>query len=367
MNLAVTWLLLTYVGDAPADTIAVKHLETTRRVEVSVQLTDQQAEAFRQTTLPFDIGKAVLRLCIRNDNNTQGPAIFSKYELRKNRLVLIPRYALSPDVTYEVVANVPGSGPVRRQILLPADKGGESPRVTAIYPSGRPLPANCLKFYIHFSQPMREGRKIFEQIVIRDDQNKIVPHPWRRVELWNEDATRLTMWIHPGRIKQGVNLREESGPVLHPGRVYRLVVTDSLRGLNGLPLETDFIRSLYVTDEDHDCPLPDRWKISVPVAGTRDPLTLNLRESIDHALLHRFITIYAGDSRVTGDIEVTNNETIWSFTPKDPWGAEKHHVQIDGRLEDLAGNTPLRPFDRDLSQKANRQPVLRLPFAPKVP
>jgi len=39
------------------------------------------------------------------------------------------------------------------------------------------------------------------------------------------DAKRLSLWIHPGRIKNGVNLREELGPVLEPNRKYTLVLS----------------------------------------------------------------------------------------------------------------------------------------------
>jgi hypothetical protein len=54
--------------------------------------------------------------------------------------------------------------------------------------------------------------------VMRGPDGKDIPDPWRRTELWNEDATRLTLWIHPGRVKEGVNLREEFGAVLDPER-----------------------------------------------------------------------------------------------------------------------------------------------------
>ena len=41
--------------------------------------------------------------------------------------------------------------------------------------------------------------------------------PFRETELWSEDGRRLTLWLHPGRQKTGVNLNTEIGPVLDPG------------------------------------------------------------------------------------------------------------------------------------------------------
>ena len=59
---------------------------------------------------------------------------------------------------------------------------------------------------------------------ILDEQGTLVEDPWRRTELWTADARRLSLWIHPGRIKNGVNLREELGPVLEPNKTYKLII-----------------------------------------------------------------------------------------------------------------------------------------------
>ena len=38
---------------------------------------------------------------------------------------------------------------------------------------------------------MLQGREIFEQIHLTDDRDNIIPHPWRRTELWNAEGDRL--------------------------------------------------------------------------------------------------------------------------------------------------------------------------------
>ena len=72
-----------------------------------------------------------------------------------------------------------------------------APRLTAIYPTAHTLPANHLKFYLHFSQPMRQG-VFLDHCRLLDDHDQPVTEPFRETELWNEDGTRLTLWFHPG-------------------------------------------------------------------------------------------------------------------------------------------------------------------------
>lgn len=357
-------LLYVALASLSADPMVV-HLGDTRRVEVSVELGREQLGKLKQTPVTFEVGRQSLRLSILDDDGTVGPPIFARYAIKRGRLVLSPRYPLTRGVTYEAIASLPGSRQVRKQFQLPNAPPGKPPRVTAVYPSGDKLPANCLKFYVHFSQPMREGRDIFEQITIEDDKGKVVPDPWRRVELWNDEATRLTLWIHPGRIKQGVNLREDFGPVLKPGGKYRLVVAPAVRGVDGLPLGSRFEKRFIAVAEDHQRPMPSEWKVALPAEGTREPLSIDLREPLDQALLHKLLKVRGrSGQKIPGTIQVDDGESRWRFVPAEDWADGQHYVQVDGRLEDLAGNTPLRVFDADLLEKQGAAPLLRLPFQP---
>jgi hypothetical protein len=237
--------------------------------------------------------------------------------------------------------------------------------VTRVFPSGDRLPANCLKFYVHFSAPMREGREIFEQIQIVSEDGEVVPDPWRRVELWSTDAKRLTLWIHPGRIKRGVNLREEFGPVLRPNQKYRLVIPKRVLGANGMKLEAEFSKAFETTAEDHTRPLPKHWQIDAPSVGTREPLQIRFGKSLDRAQLLRMITVVASDGRtIRGSISIGSGESTWNFRPSENWMNNRHQLIVDGRLEDAAGNTPLRPFDNDLGSRTLVAPRLSITFTP---
>jgi hypothetical protein len=57
----------------------------------------------------------------------------------------------------------------------------------------------------------------------------------------------------------------------------------------------------------------------------------------------------------------------WSFLPDAGWGSGHHHLVVDAILEDVAGNSVRRVFDRDLGSRRD-DPLaddwVRVPFGP---
>lgn len=238
--------------------------------------------------------------------------------------------------------------------------------VEAVYPANAELPANLLKFYLHFSRPMREGREIFDHIRLLDADGKAVEGPWRETELWTADARRLTLWIHPGRVKQGVNLRDELGPVLQPGTHYTLVVDAALRDAAGQPLAREFRLSFQAAPEVHERLDLAGWEISAPKAGTREPLRVVVRWPLDHALALRCLRIHAAEGEVPGKAALAVDERTWTFIPDNAWLAIPHTLTADPWLEDLAGNTFERAFDRDLTATDSQPaPQMTRAFQPR--
>jgi hypothetical protein len=170
-------------------------------------------------------------------------------------------------------------------------------------------------------------------------------------ELWGPSSQRLTIFIHPGRIKRGLAFREQAGPVLKPGKRYSLVIDDGLRDMNGQPLASPHEKHFVVTDADRTSPDPAGWLLSVPGAGSRDPLHVVFGEPMDHALLGRFVTVrHASGRAVGGRVMVSQQETVWEYVPDGPWTAGSYVVVVDTAIEDLAGNQIGRLFDVDTSQ-----------------
>ncbi len=353
------WIAMLAAGDAGAN-VRIVAGDDPRRVEVVAE-----APGLSQAPLGFEGASPILSLRLLNADGQTGPAIFGSYRRRQGGLVFTPKYGLSYGQRYQATLRLPAGKDKTAVYTAPARQATPAATVEKIYPSADVLPANHLKFYIHFSRPMREGRAIFDQLHLLDEHGEKVFDPWRRTELWSSDARRFTLWIHPGRVKRGVNLREEFGPVLTPGKSYTLVIDANVLDAAGQPLGKPYTKKFKTTDPDHERPLPQRWKLSAPHPASRGAVQLEFGEPLDQPLLSRFIEVRdAQNKAVQGHIRVGAGETTWAFTPQAAWRRGEYRIVVDGLLEDLAGNTPLRVFDTDLERPQPETARLSLPFRP---
>lgn len=335
------------------------------KVHVVADVSNELAASLANAPVSQELGEAVLRLQLRRADGTLGPNIFSSYRCQKTSLILTPRFGLVPGQSYLATLRTKGRTTATLLHRVPIVYQTAPPVVEAIYPTGNRLPANHLKFYVHFSQPMREGRYVFEHIQLLDAKGKQIHDPWRRRELWNTDATRLTLWIHPGRVKTGVNLRENEGPVLVPAQKYTLQVGAELKGADGQPLRLHR-KSFSTHGPDRKRPLPGKWKMGAVRAGTTDLLRVGFGEPLDAALAQRCLRVYGPDGKlVSGTIKLEKHETDWTFAPQKRWLNEGYRLIANQELEDLAGNTPLRLFDTDLREADPQPAVLDLGFLPR--
>ncbi|MDP6444667.1 MAG: hypothetical protein QGG36_29915 [Pirellulaceae bacterium] len=353
------YLLVALVGADPPP-LQIHPLEGDgRRVEVLRALTAGERAAIPAGDVKSVEGRQLVTLTLAGAETP----LFGKYRRVGRLLTFTPRRPLVYGNRY--VARTVVSGELMKAVYrAPPRPPSAAPVVERIYPTSSALPANHLKFYIHFSKPMREGREIFDHFTLLNEDGQPVHDPWRRTELWSSDARRLTLWIHPGRVKQGLNLREDFGPVLVAGRRYRLVVKDKLRDATGQQLSKPFVKEFRAQAADHSRPLPAQWKIESPGAGERAALVVKFPEPLDHPLLYRFLRVVdeRGES-VDGKIEVSSGERKWTFQPRTAWRSGDYELQVSPLMEDLAGNTPTRVFDTDLA----REPVARANLFVKFP
>jgi hypothetical protein len=274
--------------------------------------------------------------------------------------VFEPRFPLRPGLEY--VARVDG---VERRFRLPEPPAGPPAAVVRVLPSADALPENLLRFYVHFSAPMSRG-EVYRRVRLLKADGRPVDLPFLELpeELWNHEGTRVTLLFDPGRIKQGLKPREDSGPALEAGKSYTLVVDAAWPDAKGRPLAAGFRKAFSVGPPDAVQPDPKRWTLRAPKAGTVDPLTVRLDEPLDEAMLQRCVTV----SGVEGVVEVAPGEQTWSFRPSAPWKAGPHELKIDRDLEDRAGNSVGRPFEVDIFEKIDPAVVPRfvtLPFVLK--
>lgn len=309
-------------------------------------------------------GSAITLHLVGQEPDSLGPAMFAKVTRQESALVLEPSFPLSAGNTYlAILLDKAGKELGQAKYTVPR-KDSPPPMLEAIYPTSEKLPANLLKFYLYFDRSMREGQDLFDQIHIEDANGQRVHAPWRRLELWTADAKRLTLWIHPGRVKRGVNLREQLGPVLLPGKEYTLVLDKTLRSADGIPLGQEIRHSFRTLPEDYVRPRPDSWVLELPLAGTSQPLVVHLPEPVDHALVKRNISILLTGKKVGLDrIEAGEGESVWSIYPSQPWESGNYDLVAGPDLEDLAGNTPERVFDTDLKDASSGDTPANVEFS----
>lgn len=358
-------LLVVLAVDAPSLKV-VPSAEDARTASVVAELSDSQIAALPDGPVTRQQGRTALTFSIVDNSGTPGSPMLGDYKRQGSWLTFTPRFRLSAGSTY--VAKLHSES--GRTLTVTHRVKAVSPRgratVTGVFPAAKTLPANSLKFYIHFSQSMREGRAIFERIHLLDENGEKVHDPWRRTELWTEDARRFTLWIHPGRVKRGVNLREDFGPVLRPGKTYTLLIEQTVQSQSGQSLATAHRRTFRTAPDDRTRPLPQNWNLKLPPAGTRTPLRIEFGEPLDHALLQRCIQIQTPEGQLVRSIVTSRNEdSVVLLTPSDPWRRANYKLVVSPILEDLAGNTPVRVFDTDLSQKTGPEPQLQIRFRPR--
>ena len=294
---------------------------------------------------------------------TPEPLLGSCKKVGPNEIHFVPAFPLMRGHEYEArfdASAAPGLGQTRLvdHFQIPSAPAAPPPRLSALYPSSKTLPSNHLKFYLVFSEPMQPGDiwSNFRLIDLKD--NRPVPRPFRHTELWSRDQKRLTLWFHPGRVKQGVNLNVELGPILREGRRYRLVVSGDWPSARGVPLGDDVTKTFQAGPADHDQPDPQRWRLEIPGAATRQPLRCDMGESLDWALLHSdLVVIDQSGTPLEGTVETVANESVWVFTPQRPWPVATFRLAVSSVLEDLAGNSVERPFEVDITDPKNATKV----------
>lgn len=244
-------------------------------------------------------------------------------------------------------------------LSIPPARAVRATMVTEVFPTAGVLPMNLLKFYVHFSGPMRRGDAARALRLVDVEADTVIPDAFFRLEdeLWDPAQTRLTVLFDPARIKRGLLPNRQLGLPLRDGRRYRLEVDTLWLDANGLPLRRGFRKEFDVIGADRVPPVPDTWPIGLPRAATRDAVTLSFGEPMESALLERMIRVRSpSGTLLDGELHVEAGERAVRFVPHEPWRDGEHAFVIDALLEDLAGNNLRRLFDAEVGADATATP-----------
>lgn len=278
------------------------------------------------------------------------PDLLGNFLYNDERLEFRPRFPLVSRQSYRVLS----PGLKIDTLLTISELKAKSTCITAIYPSSNEWPENLLRFYIEFSQPMSLANP-YRYIRLIDKNGFEVNEPFVEIPqgLWNENRTRLTVFFHPGRLKRNVGPNLTMGPPLQAGRQYQIAILDGWRDHLGNPVPAGVIKTFETGEADRTAISIEKWSILLPRVGSTEPLTLDLLESLDVALLQRCITILNPDHTLLhGKVAVVKQESQWQFNPELPWKGGQYSIIVDPILEDPAGNSVTKEFDRDIKSSA---------------
>ncbi|HSA58002.1 MAG TPA: hypothetical protein VLE53_19975 [Gemmatimonadaceae bacterium] len=272
-----------------------------------------------------------------------------------------PAFALDRGRRYDVRVDPSQLSPPRggpafvSAVMLPAGDTTPATRVVQVFPSSDSVPANLLRMYVQFSAPMsREGA--LDHVRLLDEDGREVPAAFLPLEadFWNEDRTRYTLFLDPGRVKRGILPNEQMGRAILAGRRYALVIDARWRDAQGRPLVAPHRHAMIGAPPDEKPVALADWRLSAPRAGSRDTLAVTFGAPLDQGLLRRAMGVEdARGHALRGEIAIAPGERAWRFVPGEPWRAGQHRLVVLAILEDPSGNRIGRAFEVDRFERVD--------------
>lgn len=220
------------------------------------------------------------------------------------------------------------------------------PVVNAIYPETNEIPENILKFYISFSQPMREGN-FLKHISLFDSKGCNLKGVFfdNLHELWSANHKQLTLIVDPGRVKTSLREHNKSGRAFKVDETYTLVIGTTWKSIKGNYLNEKFTKEFTVVPEDITPPNADEITVSKIEINSKKPITIQFSEALDVLQLNDYVRILENDSIINGSFKTLDSGKQLQFTPVTIWKQNNYELQIDKRLEDIAANNFSGKFD----------------------
>ncbi|EEF63014.1 hypothetical protein [Pedosphaera parvula] len=223
-----------------------------------------------------------------------------------------------------------------------------------VYPSGPTVPENLLRIELRFSTPLRPPLSI-EHVKLTNVDGVEISGAFLDLLLPSRDGKRVTILMHPGRVKSGVGANLNLGRALRAGDTVVLVI-------NHPALAKSIRKAWQVTAFDAESPQPANWTFKLPRRGSRIPILLRLDAPISSSA-EGLIAIRGPDGRrLAGDALLESGETVWRFVPARPWLAGSYAVVTHPDLEDSAGNRPSAPFEVSDASQVRREEGTVQPF-----
>jgi hypothetical protein len=262
----------------------------------------------------------------------------------------IPRFAFMDGTTYIVEID----GRPLPHLVRPASDRLPVTEVVAIHPTAAEVPRNLLRLYVVFSSPMSEGYAA-DHVRLTSGDGERLDHALFSLdqELWDGRHRRLTLLLDPARLKRGLVPHSQLSYPLVTGSTFRVTVAAGFCDARGAPLRAPAARSYRVVPDARRRVETSQWRLTAPGLGTLAPLALEFDRPLDHGLLARCLHLTGPGLRAVAGIADTGPEDrTWRWWPESMWRPGSYRLSVRAILEDLAGNSLRRVFDRDLDCRA---------------
>jgi hypothetical protein len=224
-----------------------------------------------------------------------------------------------------------------RLFLLALCAAATSPSAAqSVYPSAATVPANLLRVSIVFDAAPSVD---LPPVRLRTSDGRYIEGAFYPQRLWSPDARTLTLYLDPGRVKTGLDLRETMGAILGVGQRVELC------------LGSRTLKS-WIVGPARERPVDPRFDATgTPRRGTRDAIALSFAAPIDWQGLHLIAVAGADGRRIAGEGRLVDAERRWQFLPDRPWASGTYTLRIHPDLEDPEGNRVTTGFETSGSDR----------------
>jgi hypothetical protein len=228
--------------------------------------------------------------------------------------------------------------------------------VPLVFPSAAVLPENLLRFHVFFQRPPFVDA-MPHAVRLLDSTGAQIAHPFLDLQhgLWDGTGKRLTLLLHPGRIKSGLASHAALGSAIRGSQRFQLA-------LDLGALVDDLAPGVRVQTFDFgvDKPVATAFTASVwgkaPAIGTGEPLHLAFDRSMDRLGLEQAFAVSAPDGRaIPVDLDIAQAESQISLRPRTPWLHSMCRIRIAHDLEDVSGNRQTGAFEQQCPEQNTRR------------
>lgn len=296
-------------------------------------------------------------------DHQQHPGMLISILENGDQLHIRPRFALRPGKPHRFTLDYGAADPL--ELNWTTDQANAAAPILASYsPHGVSVPANMLRMYLTFTEPMARGQ-VAKSIRLYREGHGWVDHAFLNLstELWDRQQQRLTLLFDPGRIKLGVGPNQQIGAPLQPGAAYRLMVSGGMVSAKGAPIGEDRAIAFLASPAERSVVNAKDWHLVLPKAKSREAFVVQFGRIMDAGVATNALRVIdEAGTRVAG--RVFSDGLEWRFSPTKPWSAKEYELIVAPSFEDIGGNTTYAPFDAAIGTVPVDPAPLTLRFLP---